>query len=255
MKFASWNVNSLRVRLEHVKDWITKNKPDVIGLQEIKLSDDKFPCDEFKDIGYEYIFSGQPTYNGVALLSIKKPSNIVKGIAGFKDTQKRAISASYGNIRVFNLYVPNGQSVGSEKYDYKIRWLTALTKILKEEVKKFKYTILIGDFNIAPENIDVHDPIAWEGMITCSKQERDALTKILDLGFTDTYRHLNQNKQNFSWWDYRAGSFRRNNGLRIDLLLASDKLIKKCINSLIDDGPRKLKRPSDHAPIYAEFKI
>jgi|TARA_B100001250_G_scaffold414503_1_gene453326 exodeoxyribonuclease-3 len=255
MKFVSWNVNSLRVRLEQVKDWITKNKPDVIGLQEIKLSDDKFPCEEFKNIGYEYIFSGQPTYNGVALLSIKKPSNIIKGIPGFKDDQKRVISASYGNIRVFNLYVPNGQSVGSEKYNYKLRWLKALTNTLKKEVKKFKYTILIGDFNITPEDIDVYDPIAWEGMITCSKLERDQLKKILDLGFKDTYRQLNQNKIEFSWWDYRAGSFRRNNGLRIDLLLASDELSKKCINSLIDSGPRKLKRPSDHAPVHAEFKI
>ncbi|OUU80364.1 MAG: exodeoxyribonuclease III [Gammaproteobacteria bacterium TMED78] len=255
MKFASWNVNSLRVRLDQVKEWVIKNKPDVLGLQETKMIDDNFPINEFLDIGYKSIFNGQPTYNGVALLSLKKPLNISKDIAGFEDPQKRFISASYGNIRVINLYIPNGQSIDSDKYTYKLQWLKELTKLIKKESNNHKYTLLIGDFNIAPENIDVHDFKIWDGLVTCSNLEREALKKILNLGFKDTYRNLNKNTQSFSWWDYRAGSFRKNNGLRIDLLLASEDLMKKCINSTIDMEPRKLERPSDHAPVYAEFNI
>ncbi|MDH3977210.1 MAG: exodeoxyribonuclease III [Gammaproteobacteria bacterium] len=253
MKIASWNVNSLRVRLEHVSDWLDQQKPDVLGLQELKMPTEAFPTEEIKAKGYHSIALGQKTYNGVALLSLKPPENIIEGIPGFEDEQRRAIAASYGDIRVINLYVPNGQSVGSDKYEYKLRWLDALQKWLTDEANTYSNVVVMGDFNIAPDDRDVHDPEEWAGKVLCSDKERAALQAIEALGFQDSFRLFDQPEQTFSWWDYRAAGFRRNRGLRIDLVLASTELAKRCNASEIDPEPRKLERPSDHAPAFACF--
>ena len=253
MKIATWNVNSLRVRLEHVCAWLEQEVPDVLGLQETKVTDDKFPADALDELGYEVVFSGQPTYNGVALISRQAPTNVITEFAGSPDPARRVLGASYGGVRVLNLYVPNGQSVDSEKYDYKLRWLGALEAQLRQELQHHERVVVMGDFNIAPEDRDVHDPVAWEGKILCSPRERAALAGILDTGFTDTFRMFEQPEKSFSWWDYRAGGFRRNHGMRIDLILASDAMSGACTGCAIDVAPRRLPRPSDHTPVVAEF--
>ncbi len=253
MKVATWNVNSLRVRLEHVSDWLTSASPDVLGLQETKLTDDKFPVGEFEDLGYHCAFSGQPTYNGVALISREPAADIVTDLDGYQDPQRRVLSATVGSVRVLNLYVPNGQSVGTEKYAYKLEWLAALTAQLRGDLERYEHVVVMGDFNIAPEDRDVHDPAAWEGKVLCSPKERAALQRIVDLGLTDAFRLFEQREKSFSWWDYRAAAFRRNLGLRIDLILASSVLSGRCTACAIDTAPRRLERPSDHAPVFAEF--
>jgi exodeoxyribonuclease-3 len=255
MKIASWNVNSLRVRLEHVLTWMADAKPDILGLQETKLTDEKFPAAEIEALGYHCAFSGQRTYNGVALISRWPLEDIATELGGFEDEQRRVLSARVGPLRVLNLYVPNGQSVDSDKYRYKLDWLAALRTQLRGELGRHEHVVAMGDFNIAPENRDVHDPSAWEGQVLCSPKERAALKGILELGFTDTFRLFDQPENSFSWWDYRAAAFRRNLGLRIDLILASEALSRCCAQSAIDVAPRKLERPSDHAPVYAEFDI
>lgn len=255
MKIASWNVNSLRVRLEHVIDWLQQAQPDVLGLQETKLVDEKFPVAEFESHGYQCAFSGQPTYNGVAVISRLPIEEVTTELDGFEDPQRRVLGARIGPLRLFNLYVPNGQSVDSEKYHYKLSWLAALRAQLRRELEDHEYIAIIGDFNIAPEDGDVHDPASWEGKVLCSPKERAALGEILALGFEDTYRLFEQAEQSFSWWDYRAAAFRRNMGLRIDLVLASRALSQRCIGAAIDKTPRKLERPSDHTPVYAEFEL
>ena len=253
MKIATWNVNSLRVRLEQVGNWLEQQAPDVLGLQETKVTDDKFPTNAFGELGYEVVFSGQPTYNGVALISRQPPTDVITELAGFPDPQRRVLGASYGGVRVLNLYVPNGQSVDSEKYEYKLRWLGALEAQLRQEVQRHKRVVVMGDFNIAPEDRDVHDPVAWEGKILCSPRERAALSSLLATGFNDTFRLFEQAEKSFSWWDYRGGGFRRNLGMRIDLILASDAMNSACTGCAIDVAPRRLSRPSDHTPVVAEF--
>jgi exodeoxyribonuclease-3 len=255
LKIASWNVNSLRVRLEQVLAWLADAKPDVLGLQETKLTDEKFPVAEFEALGYRCAFSGQPTYNGVALLSRQPLEDVSTAIDGFGDEQRRVLAATIGGVRIFNLYVPNGQSVDSEKYQYKLAWLDALRAQLSAEIQRHERVLLMGDFNIAPEDRDVHDPAAWEGKVLCSQPERDALRRIMALGFTDTFRLFDQPDASFSWWDYRAAAFRRNLGLRIDLILVSDALRRGCTLSAVDTAPRKLDRQSDHAPVFAEFEL
>tara|TARA_B100000029_G_scaffold504064_1_gene582228 strand:- start:11823 stop:12593 length:771 start_codon:yes stop_codon:yes gene_type:complete len=254
MKIATWNVNSLRVRLEQVTAWLEQHQPDVLGLQETKMTDEHFPLSAFEEIGYTAVFSGQPTYNGVALISRKPPQDVVMEVEGFDDPQKRVLGATYSGIRIFNLYVPNGQSIDSDKYKYKLQWLNALEAQLNKETDNHELLLAMGDFNIAPDDIDVHDPAAWEGKILCSPKERTALTKIQSIGLKDTFRLFEQKENSFSWWDYRAAAFRRNMGMRIDLILASKKLSSLCMKCFIDIEPRKNERPSDHTPVIAEFK-
>ncbi len=254
MKIATWNVNSLRVRLEHVSEWLQRVEPDVLGLQETKLVDEKFPVTDFEEMGYKTVFSGQPTYNGVALISREPAKDIATELDGFPDSEKRVLAATFGDVRVLNLYVPNGRSIDSEKYQYKLDWLRALNAQLQKDVKLYKHIVAMGDFNIAPEDRDVHDPSEWEGKILCSQKERQALVEILSVGFKDTYRLFDQEDNPFSWWDYRVAAFRRNMGLRIDLILASDAMSERCTACTIDIEPRKLERPSDHTPVFAEFR-
>jgi exodeoxyribonuclease III len=254
MKIASWNVNSLRVRLEHVMDWLVSNDPDVLGLQETKVVDDQFPLEVFTEKGYHVSFAGQKTYNGVAVISKMPLSDVVVDFPGFEDIQRRVIAVSVGDYRVLNCYVPNGSDVGSEKYAYKLRWLKALQAYLVSQLKQHEKVIVMGDFNIAPEDRDVYDPATWQDKILCSDLEREALQRILDLGFQDSFRLFDQEKDLFSWWDYRTMAFRRNRGLRIDLMLTSEALSAKCVKSGVDLAPRKLERPSDHAPVFCCFK-
>lgn len=251
---ASWNVNSLKVRLPQVLDWLAANPVDVLGLQETKLTDDKFPQVDLQQAGYHVVFSGQPTYNGVALLSREPATDVLLEPPNLSDVQRRIIAASYGDIRVINLYVVNGKAVGDEKYSYKLDWLQRVHAWLAEEVQRHQKLLVIGDFNIAPDDEDVHDPQAWHEQILCSTPEREQLQAMLDLGLRDTFRLFQQQPQLYSWWDYRQAGFRRNLGLRIDLILASVALAEKCISSSIDKEPRRLERPSDHAPVMAVFE-
>lgn len=253
MKVASWNVNSIRVRLEQALEWLDAARPDVLGLQEIKMQTDDFPHDAFREVGYQCAVDGQKTYNGVALLSRTEGIDIQRGIPGFEDTQKRAIAGTFDGCRVVDLYVPNGQAVGAEKYEYKLSWLAALADWLEDELKQHEKIVVMGDFNIAPDDRDVHDPEEWAGKILCSDAERAALQKLLDLGLRDSFRLFDQPEASFSWWDYRAAGFRRNRGLRIDLLLVSDNIAGTTTASDIDKEPRRLERPSDHAPVWLKF--
>lgn len=253
MKIASWNVNSIRVRLEQVLYWLDNAKPDILGLQELKMQTKDFPVEAFEEVGYHCAIDGQKTYNGVALLSREKPAAVHRSIPEFADEQKRAIAGTYGDCRVINLYVPNGQSVGSDKYEYKLNWFTALTRWLEQELQRHEKLVVMGDFNVAPDDRDVHDPDEWRDRIICSDPERAALNTLFDLGLSDSFRLFEQPEEMFSWWDYRAAGFRRNRGLRIDLLLVSDALSKITTTSKIDTVPRTLERPSDHAPVWLEF--
>ena len=255
MKIASWNVNSLKVRLEQVCDWITHHQPEVLALQETKTINEKFPAAEIESLGYHVCFAGQPTYNGVALISKQAPADIITSIPNFDDEQKRVIAATCGDTRVINLYVVNGKEVGSDKFEYKLRWLNAVTDWISDEMSRHDRVVVLGDFNIAPDDRDVHDPEAWHEKILCSTEERSALKRILALGLQDSFRLFPQPDQTFSWWDYRAAGFRRNLGLRIDLVLCSEAMKDQCTTSYIDKEPRKLERPSDHAPAVAEFRI
>ncbi|MEC9375747.1 MAG: exodeoxyribonuclease III [Pseudomonadota bacterium] len=252
MKIASWNVNSIRVRQNQVLDWLEKEKPDVLGLQEIKVPNEKFPIDAFKEVGYRCEINGQKTYNGVALISREKATETQSNIPNFEDAQKRLLAATIKNRRIINVYVPNGQSVDSDKYHYKLNWLDALTRWLKEELVRYERLIVMGDFNITPDDNDVHDPEAWKNKILCSSPERDAFNEIVNLGLKDSFRLFAQPEESFSWWDYRAAGFRRNLGMRIDLLLVSNSVAKDCKSSNIDKEPRSLERPSDHAPVWIE---
>ncbi len=253
MKIAAWNVNSLKVRLPQLLEWLEKSRPDVVCLQETKLEDAFFPQQEIEAAGYRTAFSGQKTYNGVALLSRHDISNIVHGNPHFPDPQKRLIAGTIGGVRVTCAYVPNGQEVGSDKYEYKLNWLRALTQWLGEEMAQSPNLVLAGDFNIAPEDRDVHDPAAWAGQILCSEKERAAFRALLALGLQDSFRLFEQPEKSYSWWDYRMLGFQRNRGLRIDHILLSSPLASRCTAAGIDRGMRKLERPSDHAPITAEI--
>lgn len=254
MRVASWNVNSLKVRFPHVEQWLANNPhTDVLAIQETKLTDDNFPADAFRAVGYEAVHSGQKTYNGVAIISKTPPRDIVTDIPGLDDPQRRMLAATVGDIRIVNLYVVNGQEVGSEKYAYKLEWLTRVHDYLGAQLKQYEKLIVLGDFNIAPEDRDVHDPAAWQGKVLCSEPEREALREMLKLGLSDTFRLSEQVENCYSWWDYRAAGFRRNLGLRIDLILASEALAKCCKSAGIDREPRTWERPSDHAPVWADF--
>lgn len=255
LKIASWNVNSLNVRLPHVLAWCEDASPDILALQETKLPDERFPADALIDAGYRSVFSGQKTYNGVAILSRSGASDIVTDIEGLDDPQRRILCATIGNIRIINLYVVNGSEVGSEKFAYKMDWLEKVTAMIGREMQAHKKVVVLGDFNIAPDDRDVHDPKAWHEKILCSTPEREALQKILDLGLKDTFRLFEQEEKTWSWWDYRMNAFRRNMGLRIDLVLASEAMEAACKASYIDKEPRRQERPSDHAPAIAEFDL
>ncbi len=253
MKIASWNVNSLKVRLPQVINWLESHQPDILALQETKLQNEKFPVEEIKEAGYQVIFSGQKTYNGMAIISRLAAENIVTDIPGLNDPQRRILGANIGNLRVLNLYVVNGQELESEKYQYKLDWLSKVTQFIREDLKNNSHYVVLGDFNIIPADEDSYDPEVWHNRIFCSDPEREALQEIIKLGFKDSFRLFDQEENTFSWWDYRQVAFRRNRGLRIDLILASNALAKNCQSSIIDKEPRKLERPSDHAPVVAEF--
>lgn len=254
MKLATWNVNSLKVRLPQLLEWLAAQKPDVVCLQETKLEDKAFPCAELEAVGYRSAFAGQKTYNGVAILSRLPLGDIAIGNPGFADAQQRLIAATVGGVRVVCGYFPNGQSVGSDKYAYKLKWLEALTAWLREELARFPRLALLGDYNIAPEARDVHDPKAWEGQVLFSEAERAAFRSLLELGLKDAFRLFDQPDKTFTWWDYRMMAFRRNMGLRIDHILLSDELAGNCTACSVDKAPRKAERPSDHAPVIAELK-
>jgi exodeoxyribonuclease-3 len=253
MKIATWNVNSIKVRLPQVLDWLAAQCPDVLCLQETKLEDKVFPLMEIEAAGYCAAFSGQKTYNGVAILSRMPAQNVERGIAGFEDPQQRVISATINGVRIVCAYVPNGQSVDSDKFQYKLRWLAAMHDWLNGELKKYPRLVLLGDFNIAPEDRDVYDPAAWQGQVLCSAEERAAFQKLIGLGLSDAFRRFDQPEKIYSWWDYRMMAFRRNCGLRIDHILLSPALAADCTACSIDKAPRKLERPSDHAPVIAKI--
>jgi len=255
LKIATWNVNSLRVRLPHLTAWLAAHPVDIIALQETKLPDADFPTAALETLGYHVAFNGQRTYNGVATLAREPLDAYALEIPGFDDTQRRVLAATVGRVRVINVYVPNGQTVGSEKYAYKLRWLAGLRAWLADELREHPRAVVLGDFNIAPEDRDVHDPAAWAGSVLVSDLEREALQAIVQLGLTDTFRLFEQPPQSFSWWDYRMAAFRRNRGLRIDHILASGALAATCRSCDIDREPRKSERPSDHAPVTATFDI
>jgi len=255
MKIASWNVNSLNVRLPHVIAWVEAAEPDVLALQEIKQTDDKFPAAELREIGFEAAWSGQKTYNGVAVLARQKLTDPVTDVPGLDDPQRRILAVTVADVRVINLYVVNGKEVGSDKYEYKLEWLRHVTNYVESQLAEHENVVVLGDFNIAPEDRDIHDPDAWHEKILCSTPEREALQKMMDLGLTDTFRMFDQAERSFSWWDYRAAGFRRDLGMRIDLVLASDAMAQRCTAASIDKEPRRQERPSDHTPAIAEFSM
>lgn len=255
MKIATWNVNSLKVRLPHVLEWLGANQPDVLVLQEIKQITDAFPGEELAAAGYQSIASGQKTYNGVAVISRSAALDPVLEFPGFDDPQRRVLAATIDGVRVVNLYIPNGSEVGSEKYAYKLAWLSALRDFLKDELTRHEKLVVLGDFNIAPADEDVHNPESWGEGILCSPAERGALRELLGLGLSDVFRKFEQPEKTFSWWDYRAAGFRRNAGLRIDLILTTDVMTQACTRSYVDKEPRTWDRPSDHAPVVAEFEL
>lgn len=255
MKIATWNVNSLRVRLPHVLDWLGREQPDVLALQETKTEDANFPADELAKAGYQAVFSGQKTYNGVAVLSRVQATDRVTDIDGLDDPQRRILAVTVEGCRIVDLYVPNGSEVGSEKYGYKLDWLTRVREWLAAEMATNPHLVVLGDFNIAPADDDVYDPEAWRGKILCSTPEREAFQCLLGLGLSDTFRQFEQAERSYTWWDYRMNGFRRNLGLRIDHILASPALAGVCSGCRVDVAPRRLERPSDHAPVVAEFTV
>jgi len=251
MKLATWNVNSLKVRLPQVLQWLADNPIDVLCLQETKLTDDKFPVADIEAAGYQVAFTGQKTYNGVAILSRSPITDVVKNNPLFEDEQQRIISATIDGIRVVCAYIPNGQTVDSDKYQYKLRWLDSLRNWLEQEYKAHPKLALLGDYNIAPEDADVHDPALWEGQVLCTDAERAAFDRLINLGLKDAFRLFPQQPKCFSWWDYRQLAFRLNKGLRIDHILLSTELAQRCSACIIDRAPRKWEQPSDHTPVVA----
>jgi exodeoxyribonuclease-3 len=253
VQIATWNVNSLRVRGAQVLEWLRTHNPDVVALQETKMQDPDFPHPEFTAAGYHSVFSGQKTYNGVALLSRLPMTDLVRDIPEFDDPPRRVLAATIGRFRVINLYVPNGQAPGSEKFAYKLKWMAALARWLAAEAEKHPGLVVLGDFNVAPEDRDVHDPAAWVGSVHVTPEERAALGQIMNAGLVDAFRQFEQPERSFSWWDYRQGAFRRNNGLRIDLILVHRQLLPALAGCRIDVEPRRAERASDHTPVIASF--
>lgn len=253
MKIATWNVNSMNVREAHVVEWLQNHDPDVLVLQEIKQVTEKFPAGALQELGYHSIASGQKTYNGVAVVSKAPANDPVTDFPDLDDPQRRILATTIGDVRVVDLYIPNGSEVGSEKYAYKLNWLRSLRNFLEAEMQQHENLVVLGDFNIAPADKDVYDPEKWGEAILCSPLERQALRELIDLGLTDVFRKFEQPEGMFSWWDYRAAGFRRNAGLRIDLILTSQSMTERCTASYVDKEPRAWERPSDHAPVVAEF--
>lgn len=254
MKLATWNVNSLKVRLPQVLQWLESSPVDVLCLQETKLTDDKFPAAEIEAAGYQVVFTGQKTYNGVAILSRHPITDVVKNNPLFPDEQQRIISATIEGMRLVCAYVPNGQAVGSDKYDYKLRWLEALIQWLEDELQRFPSLALLGDYNIAPTDADVHDPVAWQDQVLVSAPERAAFERLCALPLADAFRLFPQAEKLYSWWDYRQMAFRRNRGLRIDHILLSPALVQRCTACEIDKLPRKWEQPSDHTPVIVTLE-
>lgn len=254
MKLATWNVNSIRVRLPQLLDWLAAAQPDVVCLQELKTDTPGFPREALDAAGYASAVNGQKTYNGVAILARTPLSDIGTDIPGYVDEQKRVLAATVADLRVVCVYCPNGQAVGSNKYEYKLRWFAALKDYLAAELARHPRLVVAGDFNVAPEDRDVHDPKAWEGQVHVSEPERGAWRALVALGLQDGFRLFEQPEKTFSWWDYRMMGFRRNAGLRIDHILLSAPLAQACTGASIDKAPRKLERPSDHAPVLAQLR-
>ncbi|HTP47355.1 MAG TPA: exodeoxyribonuclease III [Casimicrobiaceae bacterium] len=253
MKLASWNVNSLTVRLPRLLNWLAATQPDILGLQETKLEDARFPAMELEAAGYKVVFRGQRTYNGVAILSRLAPTDVRPDMPEFPDDHKRVLAATVGALRFVCFYVPNGQSVGSDKYQYKLRWLAAATEYIRGELARHPQLAVVGDMNIAPEDRDVHDPDLWRGQVLCTEAERKAFRDWLALGLKDAFRLFDQPEKSFSWWDYRQLAFPKNNGLRIDHILLSPALAATCTSCRIDRQARKGEKPSDHAPVVADL--
>ncbi|MBL7480419.1 exodeoxyribonuclease III [Legionella bononiensis] len=254
-KLASWNVNSLKVRLEQVLDWLESTQTDVLAMQETKLIDENFPAAAFIEKGYHVVFSGQKTYNGVAVVSRQPITEVMTDIPGLEDPQRRILAVTIGELRLINLYVPNGAELTSDKYQYKLGWLQKVTSFIQQQLLQYPKMAVVGDFNIAPEDRDVHDPVEWEGCVLVSPAERRAFAELLASGLHDSFRNFEQEENVFSWWDYRAAGFRRNRGLRIDHVLLSHELNQLCRQSRIDKEPRKAERPSDHAPVWVELEL
>ncbi len=254
-KVATWNVNSLRVRLPQLREWLATEQPDLLGLQETKVTDVDFPRADVESLGYQVTFAGQKSYNGVAILSRQPATDVLVDIPGFSTEERRVLAATFGTLRMINLYIPNGSELSSDKYAFKLRWLDALVSWLKSEVLAHEQVIVVGDFNIAPEERDVHDPEVWKDTTLFSPAVRASFQSLVDLGLCDSFRLHSQEPGLYSWWDYRMAAFRRNLGLRIDHVLVSPALSKACTGCRIDKAPRKFERPSDHAPVIAEFAI
>lgn len=255
MKLATWNVNSLKVRLPQVLEWLARHGPDALCLQETKLENPKFPAAEIEAAGYRFLHNGQKTYNGVAILARADLADPVTAIPALEDEQKRVLAATVGSVRVVCAYVPNGESTESDKYQYKLRWLAAFREWLRQELAAHPRLAVLGDYNIAPEDRDVHDPAAWEGKVLCSKPEREAFDALTGLGLRDAFRLFEQPERSYTWWDYRMYAFRRKMGLRIDHILLSEELAKSCTACTVDVEPRRNERPSDHAPVVAELNL
>lgn len=256
MKIVSWNVNSLKVRLPHVLMWLEKARPDILVLQETKSIDENFPAEDIIAAGYQVVYSGQKTYNGVAILCKEDYliEDVVMDLPKLDDPQRRILAATINGVRVLNLYVVNGAEVGSEKFSYKMDWIEKVIDWVAEQSQQYKKMIILGDFNIAPGDRDVHNPKSWHERILCSTPERNALKKLLRIGFVDSFRLFEQEDASYSWWDYRSGGFDKNMGLRIDLILISSLLEEQCIASYVDPEPRGWERPSDHAPVICELR-
>ena len=255
LKLASWNVNSLKIRLDQVLEWLESSQVDMLALQETKLTDENFPVEAFEARGLHIAYSGQKTYNGVAVISKSPIEDVVMDVPELVDPQRRVLAATVAGVRLINLYVPNGSLVDSDKYQYKLMWLEKITRFIKQQLKDYSNIAVVGDFNIAPEDIDVHSPDEWKDSILVSPLERQAFSELISLGLKDSYRYLNKEEQEFSWWDYRAAAFRRNRGLRIDHILLSDALVAHCLESRIDKEPRRAERPSDHTPVWVSLDI
>lgn len=255
LKLASWNVNSLKVRLEQVLEWMDTSQVDVLAMQETKLIDENFPATAFTDKGYHIVFAGQKTYNGVAVISKHPVTEIITDISDLADPQRRILAVTVAGIRLINLYVPNGSELTSDKYQYKLNWLEKVIAFIQQQLSLYPKMAVVGDFNIAPEDRDVHDPAEWVGCVLVSPPERQAFADLLKLGLHDSFRNFEQEEKIFSWWDYRAAGFRRNRGLRIDHVLLSEPLNILCRQSKIDKEPRKAERPSDHAPAWVELEL
>jgi exodeoxyribonuclease-3 len=254
MKIATWNVNSVLARLPLVLMWLEKARPDVLCLQEIKCIDERFPAEAFAELGYNSAVFGQPTYNGVAIVSRSEIEEVHRGFPADSATaHARLLSTKVGRIQIINVYVPNGQAVGTDKYEFKLDWLARLREFFESHYDTRKPVLLCGDFNVAPEDRDVHNPKLWEGRILFSKPERAAVERVREWGLVDAFRLHNREEKQFSWWDYRMGSFRRNLGLRIDHIWVTQALAARCKSAWIDKEPRGWDRPSDHAPVVAEF--